>query len=72
MGESRIGASDLFIVSCQQTIDEAPGSRIRAGQFRQALPAQGALDHLVQYVLGLSGWDGLDLYMARLRSGVHL
>ncbi len=72
MGQSRIGASDLFVVSCLQTIDEAPGSRIQAGQLRQALPAPGAMDHLAQNVLGLPGWSGLDLYMARLRSGVHL
>ena len=71
MGESRIGASDLFVVACERAVDEAPGSRIKAGQFRQSLPATGTLNHLAQNVLGLSGWDHLGMYMSHLRMGAQ-
>jgi hypothetical protein len=66
MGASSIGASDLFIADCGQAIDGAPGTRsIEAEQIQQALPTQGALNHLVHHVLGLSDWSAFDRYMAR-------
>jgi hypothetical protein len=71
-GDSSIDASDLFVASCNKTSDRARGSRIETTQVRKALPTQGALDHLAQHVLGLSGWDGFGSYMTRLRQGNQL
>lgn len=63
-GSSSIGASDLFVVECYNTLDAAPDTRIDAGSVHQALPVSGALDHLAQHVLGLSGWSGFAGYIA--------
>ncbi|MBI3180468.1 MAG: CotH kinase family protein [Deltaproteobacteria bacterium] len=67
-GASHIGASELFTAECGQAQDAARGTHIEVAQMQEALPAQGALDHL-RHVLGLSAWDDLDPWVAALRSG---
>ena len=68
-GESRIGASELYVADSKRLIKEASGSRIDAEHVQQALPTQGALHHLRRNVLGLSDWDQFNLLYARSKNG---
>ncbi len=65
-GQSSISANELFAEDCDKAIDAAPATRIEAYQVQRARPAQGALDHLVQQVLGLPDWRSFDRYIASL------
>lgn len=55
-GESRIGASNLYVASTGRLIDEAAGSHIDVEQVYQALPTGEVLHHLRRDVLGLASW----------------
>jgi hypothetical protein len=71
MGESTIGASDLYVAGCRKVIAQADGSRIDAEQVQQALPTQDALHHLSRNVLGLSDWALFETRYAQAQEGVR-
>ena len=68
MGDSSIGASELYVADCRRLLDEADGSRIDAEQVQQALPTRDALHHLSRNVLGLSDWGLFDSHYAQARN----
>lgn len=69
LGQSAINAGVLFVVGSERPYKEDKESkgRVDIGRIQQRLPHNGALNQLLEDVLGLSNWNELEGYLAAIR-----